>query len=230
MKNKNIFWGLALILLAVFIILDAFGYFAHIGIIKIIFTAILATLSIKGIFKVNFPLAIFPIAFLGILYSNELNIANLTPWPILFIALLFSIGLSLIFHKPNYHYHHHNHSEYNKVINEEDTSNVNCSVTFGSLVKYINTNDFTTANIECTFGSATVYFDNALIQGNSASINLEVSFSSLELYIPKNWNIVKATDCTFSGVEEKNNQNNEKGPTVNLYGDVTFSGLTIYYI
>lgn len=230
MKNKNVFWGSILILTAIFIALDSFGYFNHIGIIKIVFTAILIGFAINGITKINFSMILFPIAFIFILYANELNIADLTPWPILFITLLLTIGLSLIFDKPNHTIKFHHYEKNEKVINEPDNSNIDCSVTFGSIVKYINTNDFRSASIDCSFGTAKVYFDNAVITDDSASIYLDVSFGGVELYVPQNWNLVQGVNSTFGGVEEKNNRQRDNGPTVNLYGNVNFSGVTIYYI
>lgn len=230
MKNKNMFWGSLLILTAIFILLDSFGYFNNIGIIKIAFTALLIGLTIKGIVKINFSMILFPLAFICILYASELNITDLTPWPILIIALLLSIGLSLIFNKPHSMVKFHHFEKDERIINEADNSNIDCSVTFGSVVKYINTNDFRSATIDCSFGAAKVYFDNAVITEDSANIYLDVSFGGVELYVPQNWNIVQGVNCTCGGIEEKNNRKVENGPIVNLYGELSFSGVTIYYV
>lgn len=230
MKNKNLFWGVLLILTAIFIVFDALGYFNHIGIIKIVFTAILAGITVKGILNINFPLILFPISFICILYSSELGITSLTPWPILLTALLLSMGLSLIFNKPNYICKLGHHKNNTKIINESDSSAINCDVSFGSIVKYINTDDFKIANIDCSLGAAKIYFDNAIITGSSATINLDVSFGGVELYVPKNWNIIQKANVSFGGIDEKNKRGAGEGPTVNLYGEINFSGVTIYYI
>lgn len=230
MKNKNLFWGILLVLTAIFIVFDSLGYFNDIGIIKIIFTAILIGITIKGISHINFPLILFPLSFILILYSKELNISNLTPWPILFIALLLSIGLSLIFNKANCNPLFICGKVDDVIINEPDDSNINSFVSFGSTIKYINTDDFKSAYIKCSFGDSKVYFDNAIIKGDSATINLDVSFGGVEIYVPKNWNIIQQVNSSFAGIDEKKGRNYEPGPSVILRGNISFSGITIIYI
>ena len=228
MKNKNIFWGLALILLAVAIGLDAFGYLGNIGIFKILCTALLALIIIQAAIHLHFFGIFIPLAFIGILFNNELGISKLTPWPILGIAVLFSIGLSLIFNKSHFNLVHHSGHHHSRIISDDPSCD--CDVSFSSTVKYINSDDFKCSNIDCSFGSASVYFDKAKIQGDSALIVVDVSFGSVELYVPKNWNIVKSVDSSFAGIEEKNNNGIKDGPTVTIEGDLSFSGLTIFYI
>ncbi|MDY5912044.1 MAG: hypothetical protein SPJ62_08590 [Inconstantimicrobium porci] len=229
MKNKNIFWGLAFIILAVAIGLDAFGYFGNIGIFKIISAVLLAIIIIQSVFHVHFWGIFIPLAFIGILFKTELGIANLTPWPILGIAILFSIGFSLIFKKSHFNCCiSHNHHYTDRIINDDPSCD--CSVSFSSIVKYINSDNFECSKIDCSFGSASIYFDKAHIQGDSAQIIVDVSFGSVELFVPKNWNIIKSADSSFGGIEEKNNNAVKDGPTVYLEGDISFSGVTIYYI
>ncbi|NLK96210.1 MAG: hypothetical protein GX275_13665 [Clostridiales bacterium] len=230
MKNKNLFWGLFLIIIAICMLLDSFGYFHNIGLFKIAFTCILIAITVKGIKHISFPMMLFPIAFIGILYSNELGINSLTPWPILIITLLLSTGLSLIFKKSYYKHNYNIYEKNEKVINEQDNSNINCTVSFGSITKYINTDDFQNIDIDCSFASAKVYFDKATIIGNSANINLKVSFSGVELYIPKNWKIIKKVSITLGSIEEKNNHSNEVGPSINLCGNTNFSDIEIIYV
>lgn len=235
MKKKKIFWGIILILAACLILLNGLGYFEDIGVIKILFTCIFAGLTVKGIAKISFPLILFPIAFIGIMYSKQLGIDDLTPWPILLIALLLSIGLSLIFKKDFdkkhiKHFYFSNKNKTKEFKNKEDSS-INFSVAFGSAIKYVNTNDFNNVNIECSFGGMKVYFDNAIITGNSANIDLDLAFGSVELYVPKDWNIIQQTDSSFGGVDYKNTANNTStGPNVYINGEIAFAGLTIIYI
>lgn len=231
-KKENIFWGILLLLIAAFILASGLGYFKETSAIKIVFAGISVGLSIKGILNINFYLIFFPLALIGIIFNNELNIDSLSPSILLLIALLFSIGLSLIFKKPNKYFHHINTKERikDKIFIENDDSSINCSVTFGSTVKYVNTNDFKNMKIDCSFGSVKVFFDNATITSDSAVINLDIAFGGAELYIPKNWKIIQQCDSTFGGVTEKNTKCLESGPTVFLKGDVTFSGLTIIYV
>lgn len=231
MKKNNIIFGILLILTALFIVFDSLGYFnTSIGPVKIIFTAILLIITIKGILKINFPMILFPIALICIIFSKELSLSSLTPWPILFIALLLSVGLSLIFGKNTFKFNALSHNNMSETIEQLDESTIKSSVSFGSSIKYINSDDFKSAYIEASFGSAKVYFDNAIIKDSTATITLEASFSSVELYVPKNWTIIQQVNNSFSGVDEKNNRGiKEDGPTVYLTGEISFSGVTIYY-
>lgn len=231
MKKNNIIFGILLILTALFIVFDSLGYFnTSIGPIKIIYTAILVIIAVKGIFKISFPMIFFPIALIGIIFAKELNITSLTPWPILFIALLLSIGLSLIFNKTPHKFTVGSLNNVSETIENLDESTIKCSVSFGSSIKYINSDDFKSAYIDTSFGSAKVYFDNAIIKDPTATIVIDASFSGIELYVPKNWTIVQQVNNSFSGIDEKNNRGvKEDGPTVYLTGESSFSGITIYY-
>ncbi|MGC4441269.1 hypothetical protein ABXW85_20625, partial [Streptococcus suis] len=66
---------------------------------------------------------------------------------------------------------------------------------------YINDPDFHYAKAEIGFGKLNVYFDNAIIQGDSAEVNVEVGFGKLVLYIPKNWIVKSNIETGFGGVD-----------------------------
>jgi predicted membrane protein len=243
MKKNDIFWGLLLILAAALIIVNQLGIFIGISFIEIIITVLLVGIIIKNIVRVSFPGILFPAAFLCIIYADEWNITQITPWPVLATALLGSIGLSMIF-KSNKSWAHRWDKDYSKkwekyvhtgesfdnVINEEDGRETNCSTSFGSTMKYINTDNFEKANIKCNFGAMKVYFDNAIIQNGSAEIFLDVSFSGVELFIPKTWKIVDKVNTSFGAMEEKNRRSDSTTPVVTIRGNVSFGGVEIVYI
>lgn len=104
-KNKkrfrfsNLFWGLLLILMAVFMILSKMGFIKGISIWSVFFTVMFGALLIRGLIKRNFPSIFFSIAFLCIIYDDQLGITALTPWTVLLAALFLSIGMEILFHK-----------------------------------------------------------------------------------------------------------------------------------
>ena len=251
MKKKDIFWGLLFVLAAIFIIVDRLGYFPQIGVFKIVVTIILITVMLKSIVRIRFSGILFPIAFLCIIYAEQWNITALTPGPVLVTALLASIGLSMIFKKDDFwrkheHWHHNNcrhdgwnHNgwhqdnsgeQFDKVINEPDGNVVNCSVSFGSSMKYINTDNFEKANIKCSFGAMKVYFDKAVVSSGHAEIYLDISFSGVELYIPKTWNVVYDVNTTLGGIDEKNRKTESTSPVVTIKGNISLGGVEIIYI
>ena len=251
MKKKDIFWGLLFVLAAVFIIIDRLGYFPQIGVFKIVVTIILLTIILKSLVHVRFGGILFPIAILCIIYADQWNITALTPGPVLGTALLATIGLSMIFkkndnwcHRGHWNHEHWNHGNwrhnnwdkddngehFDKVINEPDENVVNCSVSFGSSMKYINTDNFEKANIKCSCGAMKVYFDKAVVSSGHAQIYLDISLSGVELYIPKTWNIVYDVNTTLGAIDEKNRKTESDSPVVTIKGNISLSGVEIIYI
>lgn len=233
MKNKRILWGLIFIFAACFIIFSRFGFMQDVSIFKICVGVILAGFTISGIIHRDFTVILFSLAFICIIFSKQLHITNLTPWPVLATALFGSIGLGLLQHpghKKKYDYSKKS-TEFDKVINEADDSEVYCNTQMGSTVKYVNTTNLTSAHISCNFGATKVYFDAAKVQNSNAVINVDVSFGGVELFIPKNWNLQNNIDSFVGGVEIKGiAKSTETGPTVEINGSCKFGGITIYYV
>lgn len=93
------FWGLLLILMAVFLILSKMGMIKGISVWSVFFTVVFGTLLLHGLIRRSFPTIFFSIAFLCIIYDDQLGITALTPWTVLLAALLLSIGMGILFHK-----------------------------------------------------------------------------------------------------------------------------------
>lgn len=236
MKKGNVFWGLLLVLACVLIVVNQLGLFIGIGIFEIVATIILIGMIVKSVVRISFPGILFPAALLCIIYADELNITELTPWPVLLVAILGSVGLNMIFKNgtcgPWVHGPHgvHHKEQFSEVINQPDGNVVNCTASFASSMKYINTDNLERANLKSSFGAMKVYFDNAIVSPNGATIYLDVSFSGMELYIPKNWNLVNKVNSSFGSVEEKNRRMESNSPVVVLEGNVSFGGVEIIYV
>lgn len=96
---SKLFWGLLLILMAVFLILSKMGLIKGISVWSVFFTVVFGALLIHGLIKRSFTAIFFSIAFLCIIYDDQLGITALTPWTVLLSALLLSIGMGILFHK-----------------------------------------------------------------------------------------------------------------------------------
>lgn len=245
MKKGNIFWGVLFIFAAVFMIASRMGFFGGISFFTVFFTIVFAAIFVKSLYHVEFFGILFSLAILATLYDKQLGIENLTPWPLLGAALFGSIGLSMIFgsHKHYGAHVYHNTSndndplqretdkEFDTIIDEPDSSVVNCDVNFGSAVKYVNSDCFERAKVSCKFGAAKVYFDHVVLKDNQAEIDLEVSFGGVELFLPNTWKVENCLNASFGGVEEKGKTVvAADAPVIRLYGNVSFAGLTIRYI
>lgn len=238
MKKHDIFWGLLFILAAALILLNQFGMFIDISMFELVATIVLGVIIIKSLFYLSFWGVFFPLAFLCILYADNLNIKNFTPWPALFTALLLSIGFSILFQR-NYgwggrwhhrHHFHHNHNSFtSSVVNDKDDKFVSCSSSFGECIKYVNSENFERAEISCSFGSVKVYFDNAKIPSGKAEIFVDVSFGEAVLYIPRSWK----TECKakiFCGDMNQNGNIGPDSPVVTIHGNVSFGNAKIIYV
>lgn len=232
MKNERLFWGILFILGGIFLIVSKLGFLSDINAFSLLVSVFLVAIIIKSIMKLNFAGILFPLAFLGIIYDDVLGITSITPWTLLFAALLGTIGLSMIFHKYTSGFHKKysmKFDEYEK-IDIEDESHVRQETNFGSSIKYVNSNKFVQADLECNFGAMKVYFDNAVMEGESAIVNLEASFSGVEIYVPRSWRVEERTDVAFGGIDYKNRNDSVTEKTLILVGDISFSGVEIIYI
>lgn len=232
MEKERVFWGIFLLVGAAFLVVSKLGYFSDINIFSLLFTILLIGIIIKSIIKVNFTGILFPLAFIGIIYDDKLGITAITPWTILFAALLGSIGLSLIFKRPskwsklNYSWD----GEKTETINIEDEGHIRFKTSLGSSIKYINTNKFEYANLECSLGNMQVYFDNAIMAKENAVVKINVSFAAMQIYIPRGWNVINNANVSFGAIEEKNKRDSVITNTLTIIGDVSFSGVEIFYI
>ena len=101
MKKNNIYWGMIFIIMAALIVVNGLGLIEGVGVWSIIFTVLFGAALLDGIVRLQATTILFSLAFLAIVWSEQLHIESITPWPILFAALLGSIGINMIFGKKN---------------------------------------------------------------------------------------------------------------------------------
>lgn len=231
MRRNRIFWGVVFILSAVFLVISKMGYLEDFSVFSIVFSVFLGAIIIKSVYPPKFAGILFPLAFLAIIYDKQLGIENLTPWTVLAVALLGSIGLTMLFHKKKWNTHCYcgDDGEF-VVVDVEDNSNVRHKTSFGSSAKYINSDDFKQADLECSFGAMKVYFDKAKVNGGKAAIRINASFAGVELYIPREWAIDNQIRVSLGAVEEKSKNYPTGDVTVTLVGEVSFGAVEIIYI
>lgn len=232
MKKERVFWGVFLVVGAIVLLISKLGYFPDINVFSLLFTILLVGIIIKSVMRLSFPGILFPMAFLAIIYDDKLGITAITPWTVLLVALLGSIGLSLIFNrrpkwsKVDYKWDGHEP----ETIDIEDEGHIRLSTSFAGSIKYVNTDKFEQANLQCQFGDMKVYFDNATMAKESAVIKLEASFCGVQLFIPRTWRVENRTSVSFGAVEEKHRRDAATTNTLTLIGDVSFSGVEIIYV
>lgn len=235
----NIMWGVLLIIFAVYLLFTKLGIMegniiAGASIFELLLGIVFVYVLIKGIVKRSFGEIFFSIAILGIIFDEQLEITAITPWTILFVAGLLTVAMNLIFpheykkqHKQG-HMHHNTFSSNTENVNGEKLM---FNVVFGESAKYITSENFLQADCSSAFGELAVYFDNAIIQGDSAVVNLSVKFGQMTLYIPKMWRVENHVSATFGDVNEKGHANyGENAKVLYLNGSVNFGELEIVYM
>ena len=161
------------------------------------------------------------LAIISLIVANSsYHFLPISSGTIFLAGILASIGIGLIF-KPKRIWGIYHGQNARRVINGD--------INFGSGTRYIHSDDFTYETLDCAFGNATVYFDNAIIKGNSATFDIDVSFGNATLYVPSNWRVELDVDNAFGTVTNPRNIN-EKDKTLYVKGDVSFGRLGIIYI
>ena len=232
MKNKNYFWGIIFILVAVSILLRNFYFFPAIHSSRLLITILLVYFIAKNITYRNFFGILLPAAFIYLLYDEYLPFTFLSPFSILAAAVFGSIGLTFLFpshtsYKPDFSFSPEmGEGSYN------NQSDVSCSVTFAGCTKYFESDDFRRAYLKCSFGALKAYFDHAKITGSSAEIYVENSFGETNLFLPKEWDVHADATSTFGNITEIHKPSiiPSGAPTVLIHGNVSFGDCKIFYI
>lgn len=236
MKNRKIFWGIFFIVMAVIVIVSRLDILPNVSVFTFLATVIFGWVVIDGIRRRNFYEILFPIAFLCILYDEPLGIELLTPWTVLAAALFLSIGLTLLLGDKKHHKHeiefewNSNSNGIGKDSEQCGGESVRCENNFGAAIRYIHSDCFCKAHLENNFGTMTVYFDNAIIQGNIADVKVDNNFGEMILYLPKEWRIQNNLEHCFGGVNEHGKPIETSNATLCLHGDTSFGNVEIYYV
>lgn len=234
MKNRKIFWGIFFIVMAVIVVISRFDILPNISVFTFLATVIFGWVLLDGIRHRNFYEILFPIAFLYILYDEPLGIELLTPWTVLVAALFLSIGLTLLFGGKKHHKHaiefEWNSNGIGKNNEQCGGESIHCENNFGAAIRYIHSDCFAKAHLENNFGTMTVYFDNAIIQGNIANVKVDNNFGEMILYLPKEWRIQNNLQHCFGSINEHGKPIETSNATLHLYGDTSFGNVEIYYV
>ena len=292
MKSSKVFWGVFLIAGAIFGLAAQMGFVQGVGGWAIFGTMLFAALFVKSVMNRGFYGMFFSLAFIAIIYSEQLGIQAITPWPLLGAAFCLGLGCKLLFpQKKNWKKYVKNavKNHVNVNVNEDSDGNividkdgkeirvgesengvninihenggagktvyvngeeinmedgcsedetvfkdggewVNMTQVFKSTSKYVNSDHFAGLNGECVFCKADIYFDNAVMSGNTASINLDSVFSTTTLYVPKTWTVKDHVESVFASYSEVGRKEPDGVHTLILNCDNVFGSLKIFYV
>lgn len=216
MKKNNILVGIACILVAAVIVLSSMG----VGIFEgfSFWTVTLAALTIiwlvSGVAHLHFFSIFFPIAILAILFDKQLGIENFTPWPVLGIALCFSIGFESVFGPM---IRKHRRSRFYSSDGNIHVSKDGKTVTIGDGVQVSNDG-----------GETSSAFSSSAGQTTSSSFAEKASFGERVKYVNSEDFRFGSIDCSFGSMQVY--FDNAKVPTGHCELDISsaFAGVQLY--
>ncbi len=83
---------------------------------------------------------------------------------------------------------------------------------------------------ENNFGSMSVYFDNAMIQEETASAVVECNFGEIQLFIPKEWQVINELQQNLGGIQERGRCEGTGHCRLILKGEANFGEIVVHYI
>ena len=226
MKKNNVFWGIILILLAVILVMDASGVsiplegsFGEVSILALIGGVLLLAFAISRIVNGKFHEIFFPLAFLVMLFED--NIATylgredpnlISNWILILCALLLTIGFSILIPQGGKNF----------------TFNIGgkCG---GSSTVYVDSITFVTENVENNMGACTVHFENADRYTGGGVLNVENNMGSVTVCVPKGWHVVSKIDTNMANTSIPSS-GDPNGPTVTITGENNMGSLRVEFV
>ncbi|AEV94758.1 hypothetical protein PECL_455 [Pediococcus claussenii ATCC BAA-344] len=211
----------------------------HFGIWQVVATVFFGGIFLRSLLWLAFPGIFFSAAFLAMIYAKPLGIGILVPWTVLGIALLLTIGFSIIFgpfrwkrygndwsrhghgYQHNWHYQHSG-SDTDEVVNIENK--------FGTNIRYVRSTNLKQINIQNTMGETKVYLDQVKVNdSNEVLINVDVSLGGIELYIPSDWKVDDETNLVMGTIEKDGPHGGDSVVKAIVQGQVKMGGIKVVY-
>lgn len=236
--RRKVFWGVILVAGAVAMLMKRLGLFGGVGFWQIVFSAVLAVMLLNGIRRRSFGQIMLSLACLVIVNDELLHLEAITPWPVLFAAVVISVGLNMLF--PNFGRHGRDdgfhlcwqppgHKGRQRISSVSmDGGAITYENAFGGTVKYI-AGEVSAVYLKNSFGGMEVYFTDAVLKGGSARVHVESCFGGMELYVPASWEVKLNVDTNFGAADENGIRRPADGNVLYIDGEVTFGGLEIHY-
>lgn len=247
MKTWKIFWGVAFILVAVALILNALGVlasitspFGEVSVFALAAGLLLLSHTVVQLVKGRIGDIFIPLSLIFMLF--EKNIAHvmsldkediINNWLLFGCACLLSLGFSILFSgfkKKKRHF---------KLVHtfnddDDDDDDDHCEIhhsegNLGSTVKYINCDGFKYESIENNLGSFNVFFENVDKYEGGGVLEIENNLGSMTINVPSSWRIDMKIENSLGGFK-KPNDDGADGPTLKIRGENNLGGVTVKYV
>jgi len=234
-KFSNLFWGIALLLVAAFLLTNNFIGFDDIGIGRIIISILALAFIIQCLARLHIAPIVIPLAVLYFIFREPLGLPEIQTWKLVVGTVLAFIGLNILLPQRR-SYNQCNNSDrsgdHQKIpADGNKDNNPYVGVNFGSVSRSLNADSLETVRLSCNFGALEIYFNQAGLSPNGAVADISCSFGGIQLFVPRHWQVIDRIHCTLAGVDIKSfTAPVENAPRLTLNGSVSMGGVEVKYI
>ena len=205
---------------------DCFGYqspgFVPLGFWQVVGTLFFGAGLIEGLSKKKIGTSVFSIAFLLIIYQDQLNLRSVGSWTILGAALLITIGLNMIFKQHFQFWYENVSSGKNYIINGDN----------GKEEESKEYEEFTENEVGSTIKvSSFLNTTSRYVQSqNLRRIDVKVSLGDVNIYVPRSWDVNNSVDAFLADVKFVGMPSGEGTQNLKVEGSVRLGDVKIHYV
>lgn len=225
MNNKNILWGIVLVIIGVIVGLNALNitniniFFNGWWTLFIIIPSLIGLLNEKDKTGNIIGLIIGVVLLLGVQNIIDFDLI----WKLILPVIIIIVGLSLIFGN---NLNKKINNEIKKINNKKGKNEEYCS-TFSEQKIDFDDEEFKGVSLTAVFGGITLDLRNAKIN-EDVVINTTSVFGGIDIYVPDNIKIKVKSTSIFGGVDNKKIKNdNEKEHIIYINASCIFGGVDI---
>lgn len=247
MKATRIFWGFLSILAAVLLILNEtdvvsplISAVGEISVFAIILGLLLISYAISRLVKGKISEIFFPLAFIFMLFEDNISVMIgknsedlISNWLVLLVALLLSIGFSILFQKKE-RIHVSCTTEFNDDNGDGDDDDkedkhVHAGGSLSSSNVYIDCSTMTPNHIENNLGACNVYFENLERYNGGATIYIENNLGAMTINVPATWKVSASIENSLGATNVPKADDTDR-PVLFIRGENSLASLNIKYI
>lgn len=225
MNNKNILWGIVLVIIGVIVGLNALNitniniFFNGWWTLFIIIPSLIGLLNEKDKTGNIIGIIIGVVLLLGVQNIIDFDLI----WKLILPVIIIIVGLSLIFGN---NLNKKINNEIKKINNKKGKNEEYCS-TFSEQKIDFDDEEFKGVSLTAVFGGITLDLRKAKIN-EDVVINTTSVFGGIDIYVPDNIKIKVKSTSIFGGVDNKKNKNdNEKEHIIYINASCIFGGVDI---
>ena len=232
MKRKYL-WGIVFVLAAIALVVVKVTY-TEIDFWSLFFSIVFLAGFIGGLVELDWGRTLFSAAIFIIINDEFLHMEQFTPWTVLGVALLGTIGLGLLFpgkkkkRKAGVFVYEWTALDEETMVSDAEV--VEKKVVCGNATEYIQSQDLREVNLKCVCGEASIYLHQATLANNRAKINVHLVMGEAHVYVPEDWTVVTDVSCVLGGEDNPIGVMTKGENKILIDGKVVLGEIHVHYI